>query len=48
VDRLSGDAGDDYLNTVDGSADDYLVGGEHVAGDTCVGDSGDAKALCEA
>jgi len=47
VDRLAGGPGDDYLNTVDGSTDDLLVGGEHVTGDTCVGDPGDAKALCE-
>jgi uncharacterized repeat protein (TIGR01451 family) len=47
VDRLSGDLGDDTLNTVDGSADDYAVGGEHVAGDTCVVDPADSIALCE-
>ena len=41
VDRLSGGAGDDTLNTVDGSTDDSVVGGGHVVGDTCVVDAGD-------
>jgi Tol biopolymer transport system component len=44
VDRLAGALGDDYLNTVDGTADDYLVGGEHT--DTCVAD-GEIKVACE-
>ena len=47
IDRLSGGIGDDTLNTVDGTTDDFLVGGEHVAGDTCTVDPGDSTAQCE-
>ncbi len=35
------------LNTVDGSGGDYSVGGEHLAGDTCVVDARDFTAPCE-
>jgi len=48
VDRLAGGAGDDVLNTVDGSTDDFAIGGEHVTGDTCTIDAGDATGFCEA
>jgi uncharacterized repeat protein (TIGR01451 family) len=47
IDRLTGGPGDDTLNTVDGSADDFAVGGDHVTGDSCVLDPGDAVATCE-
>ena len=47
VDRLGGGAGDDLLLSLDGTDADYSVGGEHAAGDTCVGDSGDVMMLCE-
>ena len=47
VDRLSGGTGDDTLNTVDGTTDDYACGSEHVAGDACTVDPGDSAAQCE-
>lgn len=46
VDRLVGDAGDDQLDSVDSVADDFLVGGTHVTGDTCVADAGDMLNTC--
>ena len=39
IDRRSGGLGDDTLNTADGSTDDFVVGGDHAAGDTCVVDT---------
>lgn len=47
VDRLVGGPGDDFLDSLDGIGADHSVGGEHDAGDTCVGDSGDVIILCE-
>ncbi|MDP1818875.1 MAG: hypothetical protein Q8K58_03170 [Acidimicrobiales bacterium] len=47
VDRLSGGPGDDRLSIVDGTSDDFAVGGTHVTGDACHVDPGDATAECE-
>jgi uncharacterized repeat protein (TIGR01451 family) len=47
VDRLAGGPGDDRLITTDGVGGDYLAGGDHITGDTCIADAGDLKAQCE-
>lgn len=46
TDKLHGAAGDDLLITVDGVGGDFIVGGAHVAGDTCQADPGDSVLQC--
>lgn len=42
-DRLTGDAGDDLVDAGDGAGGDFVVGGAHVNGDTCILDAGDTN-----
>lgn len=46
VDQVSGGDGDDGIDVTDGVGGDQAVGGNHVNGDTCVGDPGDSLASC--
>ena len=46
-DHINGGYGDDNLNSQDGNTGDYLEGAEHVEGDTCTIDPGEAVHSCE-
>ena len=47
LDFLVGNEGDDTLNAQDGDTGDVLEGNDHLNGDTCTVDPGDAVSTCE-